>query len=128
MQARAGAQPAGTQASHTLFMSSTVRMSDSQMVARRSLVLSVPAFATNVVTDDRGWSYVTLWLPTRLSEHQSSSYEPRPPAPDRPEHISYFLPVIHQIGEGRRRTRASGLDLLNQLGAKAREFLIGDGS
>jgi len=39
-----GAQPAGTQASHTLFMSSTVRMPDSQMVARRSLVLSVPAF------------------------------------------------------------------------------------
>ena len=45
MQARAGAQPGGTQASHTLFMSSTVRMSESQMVARRSLVLSVPALA-----------------------------------------------------------------------------------
>jgi hypothetical protein len=42
---RVGAQPAGTQASQTLFMSSTVRMSESQMVARYSLVLSVPAFA-----------------------------------------------------------------------------------
>jgi hypothetical protein len=40
MQARAGAQPAGTRASHTLFVSPTVRMSESQIVARRSLVLS----------------------------------------------------------------------------------------
>src|SRR5262249_25035186 len=45
MQARAGALPEGTQASQTLFISSTVRMSCSQIVACRSFDLSVPAFS-----------------------------------------------------------------------------------
>src|SRR5262245_27430870 len=45
IQARAGAQPEGTQASQTLFISSTVRMSCSQIVACRSFDLLVPALA-----------------------------------------------------------------------------------
>src|SRR5262249_6518640 len=45
MHARAGAQPCGTHASQTLFISSTVRMSCSQIVACRSFDLSVPALA-----------------------------------------------------------------------------------
>src|SRR5262249_39108519 len=47
MQARAGAQPDGTQASQTLFISSTVRMSCSHIVACTSFDLSVPAFASS---------------------------------------------------------------------------------
>ena len=50
-QARAGVLPGTTQASHTLFISSTVRMSESQMVAVRSFDLSVPALARNAVDD-----------------------------------------------------------------------------
>ena len=42
MQARAGVEPATTQASHTLLNSSTTRMSCSQIVACRSFDLSVP--------------------------------------------------------------------------------------
>ena len=56
MQARAGAQPCGIQTSHTLFISSTVRMSCSQIVACTSFDLSVPALASSAV--DRGEDFL----------------------------------------------------------------------
>ena len=47
MQARAGAWPSGTQASHSPFISSNVPMSDSQIVAIRIFVLSLPHSASS---------------------------------------------------------------------------------
>ena len=53
MQARAGVLPGTTHASHTLFISSTVRMSESQIVAVSSFDLSVPALARKASMNER---------------------------------------------------------------------------
>jgi hypothetical protein len=85
MQPRVGGQPAGTQASHTLFMSSTVRMSESQMVARRSLVLSVPAQGALKehlsAPDDHCWAFdvlptnaVNVFLSSMLASRAASRF------------------------------------------------------
>ena len=63
MQARAGVWPGVTQASHTSFISPTVRMSESQIVAVRSFDLSVPAFARKPSIRER---ISRVWAASRM--------------------------------------------------------------